>query len=223
MNLTKYISHAGGQIKGLNYTNSLESFKQAKSQNHKFIEIDISKTSDEKYVLIHDFHKTRKYLFDKVGEVDFKSFMSDKMKEGLTQQSLDQALNWLTKNPEISFVSDTKNCDLIEVLEYIKSNFPNLVARFIPQIFYIEQIKQAKYLGFENQIFAFYHIEITTPNIAVINQNDFLAVSFSKQKITSQLSRKIQHKILVHTVNSSEEQKQLEENNVNYFFTDVLF
>jgi glycerophosphoryl diester phosphodiesterase len=222
MHLAKYIAHAGGQIKGLKYTNSLESFNHAKERGYKFIELDISKTLDGKYVLIHDFHKTRNNLFGKEGEVSFAEFMQDKMKQNLTKQSLKDALIWLENNPEIFFVSDTKNCDLIEVLKYIKTNYPNLRERFIPQIFQIEQIEQAKSLGFNTQIFAFYHIEINPENIEKINQRTFLAVSFSKNKITKDLCSSISNKVLVHTVNDLEEQKQLEGKGIDCFFTDIL-
>ena len=49
------IAHAGGSIDGHIYTNSQEAYAQAIKKNMKFIEVDLSETTDGKYAAVHDW------------------------------------------------------------------------------------------------------------------------------------------------------------------------
>lgn len=57
-NRLELIAHAGGELDGQVYTNSLEAIQNAIAQGYKFIEVDLRKTLDNHY---YGAHKTREF------------------------------------------------------------------------------------------------------------------------------------------------------------------
>ncbi len=221
--LEKYITHACGSINNIIYSNSKEALEKNYKKGARFVEIDILLTSDNQYILIHDFKRTRKELFNKEGQMSFVEFKSDKMINNLTQMSLLDILDWLTNHRDVCLVTDSKEIDLAELLEFIKENYPDLVQNIIPQIFYKEQYKKARDLGYKNIIFAFYYIEFNQEMLEFVQNKEFLALSFSKNDINLPNLKKTKHKILLHTVNDLQEKEKLEKKGADYFFSDDLY
>ena len=52
---SQFIAHAGGEIDGYTYTNSLEAMNLSYSKGCKIFELDIIETSDGKLVAAHDW------------------------------------------------------------------------------------------------------------------------------------------------------------------------
>ncbi|MDR1719462.1 MAG: hypothetical protein LBR67_04985 [Dysgonamonadaceae bacterium] len=55
------IAHAGGEIEGHIYTNSVEAVIQSISNQYKFIELDLRKTADNHIVALHDWKRFHKF------------------------------------------------------------------------------------------------------------------------------------------------------------------
>jgi len=55
------ISHAGGEIDGHHYTNSVEAITRSISNQYKFIELDLRKTADNHIVALHDWKRFHKF------------------------------------------------------------------------------------------------------------------------------------------------------------------
>ena len=63
------IAHAGGEIDGYVYTNSLEALQQAASRGYKFIELDLLLTSDSVLVAAHSWEDFTLVLETGTGDV----------------------------------------------------------------------------------------------------------------------------------------------------------
>ena len=222
----QYIAHAGGKIKNTKYSNSLEALNNSKRLGYQFIEIDISVTNDNKLVLIHDWYKTRKKLQSKAGIISEKTFLKNKMVNDLTPINLGNALDWLKNNPHIYFISDTKNIDIISVLKYVNEFYPQIKERFIPQIYFFDEYKKVKELGYNNIILILYKLKSTNDQIIeFVKNHKFLAISLSKKEAKTNLRNKLQaigQKILVYTVNKTSEIKYFRQLGIETFFTDNL-
>ncbi len=53
--INRFIAHAGGEIDGHTYTNSLEALNLNYKKGFRLFELDIHETSDHKYVAVHDW------------------------------------------------------------------------------------------------------------------------------------------------------------------------
>ena len=84
MDPSRFIAHAGGEIEGHTYTNSLEAMDQAYDNGFRLFELDIIKTRDGHFVAEHDWKKW-KNMTKYTGElpVDLQTFKSFKKLESL--------------------------------------------------------------------------------------------------------------------------------------------
>ena len=224
--LNKYIAHACGGINNITYSNSLEAIEQSYNLGYKFIEIDISKTNDGKYVLLHDWYNTRDKLFGKKGMISENTFLNSSMVNNLTQMNLDMVLKWLSGRKNIYLVSDTKNVEILEILEYINKFYPDLKQRIIPQIYFFEEYKKVLDMGYDHIILALYKLNNTKKEIInFISKNKLMAVSLSKKMVQDGLAfeiKKLGVDPIVYTVNDKQEEKNLQKLGVDTFFTDFL-
>ena len=58
---SRFIAHAGGEIDGKHYTNSLEALHLNYKRGFRIFELDIIETSDKKYVASHDWKSWKTY------------------------------------------------------------------------------------------------------------------------------------------------------------------
>lgn len=80
------IAHAGGIIKGVMYTNSLEAINNSYNKGFRYIELDFNWTNDGELVLIHDWDDEFAELFDVSPEqYSFSEFKNFTMIKKLTQ------------------------------------------------------------------------------------------------------------------------------------------
>lgn len=224
--LNKYIAHACGGINNITYSNSLEAIEQSYNLGYHFIEVDISQTNDGKFVLLHDWYKTRYQLFGKRGVVSERSFFKDKMVNNLTQMNLDMLLKWLQEHKNIFIISDTKNIAVIKILAYINKVYPDIKQRIIPQIYFFHEYKQVIDLGYDNIIFALYKLKNTEEEIIdFISKHKLVAVSLDKKRAQQGLAFKIKNlgvSPIVHTINDLNTEKLFRKLGVDTFFTDFL-
>lgn len=224
--LSKYIAHACGGVDNISYSNSLEAIEKSYNLGHRFIEIDISKTNDGRFVLLHDWYGTRNKLFGKRGIISERSFLKAKMVNDLTQMNLDMVLDWLQKHKDVFLVSDIKNIEVVAVLKYINKFYPDLRLRIIPQIYGFDEYKKVRNLGYENIILALYKLKNTKKEIInFIASHKLMAVSLSKKRAQSGLGfeiKKLGVEPIVYTVNDKQEKMLYKKLGVDVFFTDFL-
>jgi glycerophosphoryl diester phosphodiesterase len=221
----KYISHAGGAIDNLVYSNSLEALENSVSLGYQFIEIDIQDSLDEKFVLIHDWQETSKKLLGQTGKISAQEFLSKKIHKKYQALDLDSALNWLKNHPELYFILDIKAEKPEEIAKYIKNNHPDIMKQIIPQI-YLPKEYDFWAQDYQNIVFALYKTKLSQDKILdFIKRNKILAISISQDRISSFFAKELKSlgvKIFVFTVNEQDQLTRLKKFNIDAVFTDYL-
>ena len=161
--LERFIAHAGGEIEGHNYTNSLEAIDLSYSKGCRLFEIDIIETSDGKLVSAHDwvhFKQTINYQGEKVGDTPLteQEVLSAMVYGKYTPMNMEMINDWFEKHSDAIFVTDKIN-DPDRISDEFKFK-----DRLIMELFSWEAIKKAIELGItalvsENLIFETENIE----------------------------------------------------------------
>jgi len=221
-----YISHAGGRVEGLSYTNSRESIDKSYDNRYKLIELDMEWTSDNSLALIHDWQGYVEQAFSveqkKYSTEEFKSF---EMINGLTQMTIDDLVEWLREHEDIYIVTDIKT-DNVEALELISQMYPDVVDQFIPQIYFIDQYIPVQGMGYKNIILTLYLSNYTDEElIDFVKRQDLFALTMPINRAMTDLPFKLKQEnvfVYAHTINDMETKQTLEENGVDGFYTDDL-
>ncbi len=150
-----FIAHAGGQIEGYNYTNSLEALDLSYSKGCRMFELDLQLTTDNKIVAAHDA------VF-----VTENQFMAQLIQGKFTPMNMNSINLWFEKHSDAVLVTD-------------KINNPKLIVesfkfkdRLIMELFSWEAVEEAITLGItplvsENLVFETKNIEEKLDNLHI--------------------------------------------------------
>ena len=106
----RYIAHAGGAINGEIYTNSLEALNYSYKNGFKLFELDIQKTSDNKYVAVHSWKEWAKiHNFKKTLPPTEKEFMSFKINNNYTPLNIEMINKWFNERKDAILITDKIN------------------------------------------------------------------------------------------------------------------
>lgn len=224
---SKWISHAGGRINGLTYTNCLEALNNSVEKGFKLIELDFNWTKDNQLVLIHDWGEIVNKLFG-VTPGDpyyYDEYLDFKMINNWRHLTPDSLSNWLKKNPSISIVTDIKGRN-IKGLSMIKENYPELIDQFIPQIYLFDEYLRVKSLGFKNIILTLYASDYTDKEILdFAKRNELYAITMPTDRAKTDIVQALNEEnifVYTHTINSLEDVNTFESLGINGFYTDDL-
>lgn len=220
------ISHSGGRIRGLSYTNSKEAIDKSYQNGNKLIELDMEWTTDGNLVLIHDWNGYVKTGFTAEPKMysteEFKEF---NMIEGLTQMSLEDLVEWLYEHEDAYIVTDIKR-DNVEALKLISQRYPDLIAQFIPQIYKLDEYISVQEWGYKNIILTLYMSNYTDEEILdFVKRNQVFAITMPIARARTELPKKLKGEnvfVYAHTINDDSLRKELEEYGVDGFYTDDL-
>lgn len=153
----KLVAHAGGAVYGFRLTNSLEALDNAYENGFRLIELDFERTSDGKYVLLHDWEPMAgRMLFEKrVFTLD--EYLSADSFMGLTLMDLDMLLSWLSEHKDAYIITDAK-CGNRPFLADLRQMSGELFHRFIPQAYSYEEYSMAKELGYGRIVLTLYQM-----------------------------------------------------------------
>jgi len=102
-----FIAHAGGEIGGERYTNSLEAVQNAIERGYRFIELDLLKTTDGYLVAAHDWGKFHKITgHTGANPISLEEFRSRKIYGRYTPLSEIEIREILKANPDLILVTD---------------------------------------------------------------------------------------------------------------------
>lgn len=222
-----YISHAGGRIKNETYTNTKEALEISLDKGLNYIEVDISKTYDNKYVLLHGWSYIARFFPDSEKRwYSYDEFLNLKMINNWTQMSLEDVVIWLLSNEGVYIITDTKDNN-IEMLSYISRRYKSILPRVIPQIYSIDEYDEVKALGFSNIIFTLYRINDSDEKILKdVLTKDLFAVTMPIERVKSGLAKKLdKYNIFTysHTINNIKTVNELKDLGVDGFYTDDLY
>ena len=228
---TQYAAHAGGMINGYTVTNCLEALNESVRLGYSLIEVDIIKTSDDKYVLSHDWeYMSNRVPFALNEPVTGDVFENYKIFNKFTPVTLNLLIEFLDKHPGISVITDTKDRDYSSLI-HIAKNYPSYINRFIPQVYLFEDYEDIKKLGYNRIIVTVYDMPASVKSspgrIAQMAEKlGAYAVTIPDELIVDKEYIKGLHfeKIdyLVHTVNSVERARELFDMGVIGVYTDFL-
>jgi lipoteichoic acid synthase len=224
----KFIAHAGGGIGKLSYTNSRDALDANYNRGHRFFEIDLNWTSDDKLVLIHDWQGAFRDLFPKakIGVApSLQEFLRMKMKNNLTPISFSGLVEWLDAHPGARIVTDVKD-DNLRALKRIAEEHPKLLDRIIPQVYALEEYDPVWDMGYRNIILTLYVKNYPDDQVLAFAQSQRpFGITMWAERAMGPLPKELEQMkipVFAHTINSPEEQKKLEANGVSGIYTDFL-
>jgi len=224
------IAHAGGAINNVTYTNSYEALESNIKKGFLYFELDLSFTSDEKLVCLHDWGNSfqRSFGFTVVKAATLEEFETlVKEKSDFNKCTLDGLAAWMTNNPEAYIVTDLKG-DNYKALKIIMEILPDAKRRVIPQIYSPENFQDIKRLGYKQIIWTLYRYGGTNEQVI-----GWVGEFYGPVSITMPVDRGITALPMelrnlgiptyVHTINSVEQRDKYVNNfGVTEIYTDIL-
>lgn len=137
----RFIAHAGGEINGDAYTNSLEALQESYSKGLRLFELDIIKTTDGKYVAAHDWLTWKKqvdYKEKNDSPVSLNEFLKYKILNKYTPMDINSINQWFEKHTDAYLVTDKINEPLDFSDKFIDKD------RLMMELFSIDAVKEAQ-------------------------------------------------------------------------------
>lgn len=168
----KYIIHAAGFVKDSNeenhmYTNSMEALINCYEEGNRVSEIDFSFSKDNKLVCLHDWEQ---FYIDgeMVGKkVDLDTFLQGKIQEEFTPIWLEDIVKFMKEHEDFYIVTDIKDNN-VKACKIIAEYCPELMDRFIIQIYHEREYNKIVNLGFNNIIYTLYETNIFERNVKAL-------------------------------------------------------
>ncbi len=223
----RLIAHAGGIGNHRTYTNSLEALDNSVARGFTAVEIDLSWTSDDHLVLIHDWDREFVKLFDRLsGRLTVAEFRSTPSVHGLSHLSLEDLEEWLVEHPNILIVTDIKERN-IDGLRSIAEEYPEQLHRIVPQIYRPESYPEARRLGYNHVIFTLYRSDLSDQQVIdFATNNPLFGVTMPiRHAMEGTLPAELAAhgvRVFVHTVNDYPTMKRLQTQGVYGVYTDWL-
>lgn len=225
-----YAAHAGGVYDGYMGTNSLEAIIESVELGYKLIEVDLVTTSDNRYVLNHDWESMgNRVAFADNNAVDLETFMEYKIYNKFTPMTLEDLIDFLDEHQDILIITDTKD-ESYAVLRYIKKYYKKYINRFIPQVYAFKDYRTVKRMGFKNVIITLYSMayNIKSDPDYIYKQAKKLkpyAIAVPESMLSDEYISKLRPdeiKYFVHTVNDSDKADELFDKGIYGVYTDTL-
>ncbi len=127
------IAHAGGLVNGATMTNSMEAINSARDNGFKFIELDLSFTSDSALVALHDWPEYNKAMgMPERGDapLSLEEFMEKGLPGGFTPLTSAEINDFFLKNDDLFFVTDK-----VSDADILNRFFPRLRHRMVVEAF----------------------------------------------------------------------------------------
>ena len=120
---TKFIAHAGGEIDGNIYTNSLEALDLSYQRGFRLFELDIIETSDRHFVAAHDWAHWAK-LSGYPGDLppSRQIFLNRLLDFKYTAMDMALINDWFSRHPDAILVTDKVNKPARFAAEFIDKN-----------------------------------------------------------------------------------------------------
>jgi hypothetical protein len=137
VNPKRFIAHAGGQIDGRRYTNSLEALELAYKNGLRLFEFDLVKTSDGHLVAAHDWDSWRDATGSEVSVPSHQQFKESLLHEKYHTLDLSDLERWFARRTDSYLVTD-KVMDFAALL----GGF-SLRDRLIVEVFSVDEYRRA--------------------------------------------------------------------------------
>ena len=215
------VAHAGGSIYGYRLTNSLEAINNAYSNGFRLIELDFQITSDEKYVLLHDWESMAYRMLFEEGQRTHSEFLASPVFANLTLLDLDKLVLWLDGHPDCRIITDAK-CENLPFLTCLSTLINK--DQFIPQAYSYEEYKSARALGFNDVILTLYAMNSPVREIvSFIREQKPFAVTIPETVLSEELLTQVSNVgvvVYTHTVNDLSTFEKWRKSGLHGIYTD---
>ncbi|MDO5716293.1 MAG: sulfatase-like hydrolase/transferase [Tissierellia bacterium] len=221
------ITHAGGELCGMTYTNMKEALDENYDRGKRIFEVDIETTADGKGVCLHSWDGFVYKFFKKEPHrlLTKSEFMDAEEVHGFTQMDLNLLIQWFQEHEDAILVTDSKR-NTIQTLTYIKEKAPELLDRIWPQIYAQEEYLPVKQLGYENIIYTLYMSGDSDEEVSSFAKDHPLrAVTMEKRRYDGGLGKLLIDqgiRVFVHTINDRTQATELLNQGVKGIYSDRL-
>ncbi len=222
------IAHAGGQVDGATYSNSLEALEENYEAGFRAFEIDLSFTSDRELVCLHDWDESFTRSFDlppgsPVTRQEFERLVAER--SDLTKCTLASLMLWFDEHPDAILITDVKEQNL-EALEHISTRYPQSLSRIIPQIYQPDEYGKVRAFGFERLIWTLYLYPGGTQSVLdSLGDMTLWAITLNSDRAQEDLPRRLDElgiPTYAHTINQYADLLYLRTLGVDEIYTDTL-
>lgn len=229
------IIHAGGWFPregsdiDWEYSNSRQGLENCIARHQNIVELDFMKTTDGQLICAHNWD--RLFLNGQRVEqpISLQEFLQAKVYDSLSPIWLGDIIAYMRLYPDLRIITDVKADDSnIEVCSIIAMYCPDLLDRFIVQIYHEEEYEPIRALGFQNIIFTLYQTgrsERSAEDLVRIANNYLLVgytfpVEWTEDVVFMQGIKAAGIPLYVHTVNEPEEEQICFANGIAAVYTD---
>ncbi len=215
------------------YTNSLEALTNSYNMGNRVVEMDFLCTSDGKIVCAHESETFARGI-DSDGPLTEEEFLARRSYGIFTTMNVDMLADFMYGHQDLYIVTDFKY-DMPESCTYIAEYYPDLLDRFIVQIYHYDQYDYVKEFGFNNIILTLYLTYEDERNTDMlcdfVRNNNLVGLTFWEYYMDSaddwtrpeeffDIVKKLDVPICVHTVNDAGAIKYDFEHGVTAVYTD---
>ncbi len=151
---SRFIAHAGGEIDGYMYTDSLEALNNSYKNGFKMFELDILKTSDNIYVAAHDWKMwAQRSRYKGILPPDSKVFLENKPYNKFTPLDINRINQWFKNHPDAILITDKVNTPLDFSKHFIDKS------RLIMELFTWKAVKEGLDVGIKSVMPTFELVE----------------------------------------------------------------
>lgn len=181
---SRFIAHAGGMIDNQKYTNSLEALNYNYAKGFRFFELDIIKTSDDKFVAAHDWKIWKEHSgFSGNTPVSENVFKSYKLKNKYTPLSMDLINDWFAQHEDAILVTDKINTPEAFATAFIDRD------RLMMELFTLAAVQEGQKAGIKTSIVSENVLNaLGQDKIKKLNQLKVKAIAISRKNISQRLS-----------------------------------
>ena len=221
-----FVLHAGGVTQdGTVGTNSVEALDHSYAQGYRCMEIDFCWTSDGQLACVHDWES-----WYPIGHVPSAAeFEALRTTHGYTSLTLPVLADWMRAHPDAVIVTDVKENN-VEAARLISASCPDLIDRFVVQIYNRGQNEPVRACGFTHIWLTLYQLPWETKtNTALLaryaRECGLEALVFSSELTARpgyvEQLRAIGIPLYTHTVNTKEEQDAMRAMGITGIYTDT--
>ena len=233
----RVIIHAGGHVRmpdgtDYTYTNSKEALQRCYDKGNRICELDFILSADGHLVCAHNGWDRWAMGMTFRGAADRADFLAEKMYGELETMDLDTLIAFMRDHEELLIVTDIKSGSVsnLKGCAMIRKHAPDLLDRFIIQIYHDEEFSRVRALGFPYIIYTLYDADTEEREqdaiLKVLRKCDLTALTLPHAMANDEaFNAKIRETgvpLFVHTINDVKPMNALQDIGVQGFYTDNI-
>lgn len=218
------VAHKAGAVPGSPAAGQIDRLTANYRRGQRLFEIDFAWTSDDELVLVHDWESYEAPAGSSIPPSLAEFLEHDPQRHA----SMFTLYEWLAGHPDAFIVTDCKKRSLA-CLERIRMERPELVPRFIPQIYQLKDFDLARARGFRHIVLTLYRSLAGASGETILDfarTHELFAVTMPQSRADesdlASLLRDAGVAVYVHTINDVEVARSMQERGAWGVYSDTL-